>query len=276
MDDARPPGLRRAAEPDAPDRARGAADGGRASRSPTWCSTCCPGTARTCSTRPYAERRERLDALGLAGPPLGGHAVVPRRRGRRAARPARRTGSRASSPSGWTPPYRPGVRSPDWRKVKNFRTQSVVVGGWRPGQGRRAGGIGSLLFGVPDDEGRLVYAGHVGTGFTDQDLTRPAADAHRAEDVAVRRRPAARGHPRRALGRARPGRARWPTRCGRRTAGCGTRLARACAGRPGARRRGGRSREPGQAAGGDRRADAERLQPGEGALPGGRRSPRRR
>jgi bifunctional non-homologous end joining protein LigD len=67
-------------------------------------------------------------------------------------------------------PYRPGVRSPEWRKVKNFRTQSVVVGGWRPGQGRRAGGIGSLLFGVPDDEGRLIYAGHVGTGFSDQDL----------------------------------------------------------------------------------------------------------
>jgi bifunctional non-homologous end joining protein LigD len=67
-------------------------------------------------------------------------------------------------------PYRPGVRSPEWRKVKNVRVQSVVVGGWRPGQGRRAGGIGSLLFGVPDDEGRLIYAGHVGTGFRDQDL----------------------------------------------------------------------------------------------------------
>ncbi len=71
--------------------------------------------------------------------------------------------------------YRPGVRSPEWRKVKNFRTQSVVVGGWRPGQGRRAGGVGSLLFGVPDDEGRLVYAGHVGTGFSDQDLRDLAA-----------------------------------------------------------------------------------------------------
>jgi bifunctional non-homologous end joining protein LigD len=66
--------------------------------------------------------------------------------------------------------YRPGVRGPEWIKVKNFRTQSVVVGGWRPGQGRRAGGVGSLLFGVHDDEGRLVYAGHVGTGFTQQDL----------------------------------------------------------------------------------------------------------
>jgi bifunctional non-homologous end joining protein LigD len=63
-------------------------------------------------------------------------------------------------------PYRPGVRGTEWRKVKNVRTQSVVVGGWRPGQGRRAGGVGSLLVGVHDDEGRLVYAGHVGTGFT--------------------------------------------------------------------------------------------------------------
>jgi bifunctional non-homologous end joining protein LigD len=62
------------------------------------------------------------------------------------------------------------VRGPEWLKVKNVRTQSVVVGGWRPGKGRRAGGIGSLLVGVHDDEGRLVYAGHVGTGFTDAAL----------------------------------------------------------------------------------------------------------
>jgi bifunctional non-homologous end joining protein LigD len=62
------------------------------------------------------------------------------------------------------------VRSPDWRKIKNVRAQSVVVGGWRPGQGRRSGGIGSLLFGVPDADGKLIYAGHVGTGFSDQDL----------------------------------------------------------------------------------------------------------
>ncbi len=67
-------------------------------------------------------------------------------------------------------PYRPGVRSPEWRKVKNLRVQSAVVGGWRPGQGRRAGGIGSLLVGVPDEHGSLIYAGHVGTGFSDQDL----------------------------------------------------------------------------------------------------------
>jgi bifunctional non-homologous end joining protein LigD len=119
--------------------------------------------------RPYAERRERLDALGLAGHRWvatpwfrGGGAGV------RAA--SEENGLEGVVAKRLTSLYRPGLRSPDWRKVKNVRTQSVVVGGWRPGQGRRAGGVGSLLFGVPDGEGNLVYAGHVGTGFSDQDL----------------------------------------------------------------------------------------------------------
>ncbi|MFC7592813.1 hypothetical protein ACFQYP_60700 [Nonomuraea antimicrobica] len=41
-----------------------------------------------------------------------------------------------------------------------------MIGGWKPGKGRRAGGIGSLVMGVFTDEG-LTYVGHVGTGFTD-------------------------------------------------------------------------------------------------------------
>jgi bifunctional non-homologous end joining protein LigD len=49
--------------------------------------------------------------------------------------------------------------------------QEVVVCGWRPGEGNRAGRIGSLLVGVHDEAGRLVYAGHVGTGFTVAVLT---------------------------------------------------------------------------------------------------------
>jgi bifunctional non-homologous end joining protein LigD len=119
--------------------------------------------------RPYSERRDRLDGLAPTGHrwaltpwfPGGGSGVLA-----------------ASSENGLEgvvakrldSVYRPGVRGPEWIKVKNFRTQSVVIGGWRPGKGRRAGGVGSLLFGVHDDEGRLVYAGHVGTGFTAQDL----------------------------------------------------------------------------------------------------------
>jgi len=53
--------------------------------------------------------------------------------------------------------------------VKNFRTQEVVIGGWKAGQGRREGGVGSLLLGVYE-AGDLRYVGHVGTGFTDADL----------------------------------------------------------------------------------------------------------
>jgi bifunctional non-homologous end joining protein LigD len=65
--------------------------------------------------------------------------------------------------------YAEGRRSESWLKMKHHATQEVVVGGWKPGAGRRAGGIGSLLLGIPGDDG-LVYVGKVGTGFRDRDL----------------------------------------------------------------------------------------------------------
>src|SRR5207248_2766141 len=65
--------------------------------------------------------------------------------------------------------YQPGQRR-DWIKVKNVKEQEVIVGGWRPGEGRRADMIGSLLVGI-NDGGQLRYAGHVGTGFTQDMLT---------------------------------------------------------------------------------------------------------
>jgi bifunctional non-homologous end joining protein LigD len=118
---------------------------------------------------PYEERRERLDALGPEG-----HRWVatPWFRGGGAGVHAasRDNGLEGVVAKRLDSAYRPGVRSPEWRKVKHVRMQSVVVGGWRPGKGRRAGGVGSLLVGVHDDDGRLVYAGHVGTGFTDAAL----------------------------------------------------------------------------------------------------------
>jgi bifunctional non-homologous end joining protein LigD len=66
--------------------------------------------------------------------------------------------------------YRPGSRSSHWVKVKHEQHTEVVVVGWRPGRGGRTGGVGSLLLAVPDQEGTLVYAGRVGTGFTDRTL----------------------------------------------------------------------------------------------------------
>jgi bifunctional non-homologous end joining protein LigD len=79
--------------------------------------------------------------------------------------------------------YTPGRRNPAWQKVKNLNTQEVVIGGWRPGQGRRAGLIGSLLLGLPEGD-RLRYVGHVGTGFTEvvlRDLTARVAPLARRD-----------------------------------------------------------------------------------------------
>jgi bifunctional non-homologous end joining protein LigD len=66
--------------------------------------------------------------------------------------------------------YQPGRRSHSWIKIKNFLDLEVVIVGWSPGSGRRAGSVGSLLLAVPDADGRLRYAGKVGTGFTDSIL----------------------------------------------------------------------------------------------------------
>jgi len=76
--------------------------------------------------------------------------------------------------------YEPGRRTSTWLKIKNRPSQEVVVGGWLPGQGRRAKRIGSLAVGYYDldqkeserrgVESRLIYAGNVGTGFKERDL----------------------------------------------------------------------------------------------------------
>jgi bifunctional non-homologous end joining protein LigD len=71
--------------------------------------------------------------------------------------------------------YQPGRRSPDWVKVPLSRTQEVVIIGYKPGGGRRAGTVGSLVLAIPDQSGGLTYVGGVGTGFTAAML----ADLHR-------------------------------------------------------------------------------------------------
>lgn len=62
-------------------------------------------------------------------------------------------------------PYHSG-RNKDWLKVKCLERQELVVVGWTDPEGSRTG-FGSLLLAVHDDQGRLTYAGKVGTGFTD-------------------------------------------------------------------------------------------------------------
>jgi bifunctional non-homologous end joining protein LigD len=117
---------------------------------------------------PYSDRRQLLDGLELEGahwrtPPVlrGGGAA--------ALRTSQRRGQEGIIAKRRSSHYLPGRRSPDWVKIKNIRTQEVVVGGWRLGQGRRAGTVGSLLLGLPSEDG-LRYIGNVGTGFTEDML----------------------------------------------------------------------------------------------------------
>src|SRR6185437_10315829 len=109
---------------------------------------------------PYAERRELLDKLGPAGerwlvPPWFDDG------------PATQAASREYGLEGVVAKrlaagYRPGLRSPDWVKVKSERTADFVVGGWRPG----ARAIGGLLVGVPAPGGGLEFRGRVGGGIS--------------------------------------------------------------------------------------------------------------
>jgi bifunctional non-homologous end joining protein LigD len=55
-------------------------------------------------------------------------------------------------------------RSRDWLKFKAENNQEFVIGGFTDPQGSRAG-FGALLIGYYDAQGRLAYAGKVGTGF---------------------------------------------------------------------------------------------------------------
>jgi len=76
-------------------------------------------------------------------------------------------------------------RSPDWIKLKCSRRQEFVIGGYTDPKGSRVG-FGSLLVGVHDDAGDLVYAGGVGTGFNDRSLADLLA---RMQKLAIDERP---------------------------------------------------------------------------------------
>jgi bifunctional non-homologous end joining protein LigD len=111
----------------------------------------------------YIQRRELLEALELRGP----HWDSPpysRGGGKDALAAAKEQALEGVLAKRLDSVYEPGRRSKNWIKVKIANTQEVVAGGWKPGKGRRAGTIGSLLLGIPGPAG-LQYVGHVGTGF---------------------------------------------------------------------------------------------------------------
>ena len=67
--------------------------------------------------------------------------------------------------------YQEGVRSKDWLKIKNTKTQDCVIIGYTKGMGSRVNYFGSLVLAVYcPKEKKLKFAGHVGTGFDDEIL----------------------------------------------------------------------------------------------------------
>jgi bifunctional non-homologous end joining protein LigD len=126
--------------------------------------------------RPFAERRERLAALGLDGE----RWRVPEfhvGEGEAFLAATREQGLEGIVAKRLDSHYAPGRRDAGWLKVKNANRQEAVIGGYTTGKGARAKTIGALHLGMHDDRGPadprpLRYVGKVGTGFDDAELAR--------------------------------------------------------------------------------------------------------
>lgn len=117
----------------------------------------------------YTDRRKLLEALAA-----GGGLIVPEPLagdGPEAMEHAREHKFEGVVAKKRDSTYQPGRRSASWIKDKIWNTQEVVIGGWRQGEGGRSSGIGALVLGVPGPHG-LQFAGRVGTGFTEKELTK--------------------------------------------------------------------------------------------------------
>jgi bifunctional non-homologous end joining protein LigD len=119
---------------------------------------------------PFSERRRLLEGLNLAGPAWHTPATHPGE-GQALLDATAASGLEGVVAKRLDSSYEPGVRSRDWLKIKNHLSQEFVVGGYLPGEGSR-GRLGALLLGVYEDNGKLCFAGRVGTGFTEAELTR--------------------------------------------------------------------------------------------------------
>jgi DNA ligase D len=110
--------------------------------------------------QPYTRRREALEELS----PAGAHWLVPPRftDGHATQAAAEEFTLEGVVAKRSDSVYRPGLRSPDWVKVKRDETDEFVIGGWRPGERR----LGALLVGSPVAGGGLLFRGRVGGGIS--------------------------------------------------------------------------------------------------------------
>jgi bifunctional non-homologous end joining protein LigD len=116
----------------------------------------------------YDDRRAKLESLHLAGNSFTTAESFTDADGAELLQATRDVGLEGIVAKRRDAPYAEGKRSDAWIKIKNQRTQEVVIGGWTEGSGSRSGSIGALLLGIPDGKG-LHFVGKVGTGFSAQD-----------------------------------------------------------------------------------------------------------
>lgn len=118
---------------------------------------------------PLSRRKEILADAVTGGPSLvvtdfvtGGGVLF--------ARAAREQGLEGVMAKALGSPYLPGKRSPYWKKIRHTEEVELAICGYRPGKGGRR--LGALLL-CGHNDGKLVFAGRVGTGFdreTEDDL----------------------------------------------------------------------------------------------------------
>ena len=139
----------------------------RASRVEYWAFDLLYLDGRSLLRAKYQDRRKLLETLAS-----GANLTVPELLpgdGAQALEQSRKHGWEGVVAKRRDSSYQPGRRSASWIKDKHWNTQEVVIGGWRPREGGRTSGIGSLLMGIPG-AGGLHFAGRVGTGFSERDL----------------------------------------------------------------------------------------------------------
>jgi DNA ligase D-like protein (predicted ligase) len=137
---------------------------------------------------PLLERKARLEALLKDAPTairFSDHVIG---NGARMLEEAAKLGVEGIVSKQIDKPYLPGNRGV-WVKTKILNRQEFVVVGWTDPEGSRSS-LGSLLLGYYSDEGKLIYAGRVGTGMTETELRalleklRPLASTKMTVDVA--------------------------------------------------------------------------------------------
>jgi bifunctional non-homologous end joining protein LigD len=115
-------------------------------------------------SKPYEERRARLADLALKNPHwiATDHQVG---RGADVIAASRTLGFEGVVAKRLTSRYHPGMRSPDWLKIKNYKRGTFTVGGWLVSS---RGGIEALYVGRRGAHGELRFEGTVEFGLERQ------------------------------------------------------------------------------------------------------------